>query len=272
MSLAYYIKREELAQDERVARLFERLSGVGLELYPADCAAQIRPHTKALLSIGGDGTFLTAAQIAVQADIPILGVDFGRLGFLTGAGPEELPHCLNSLHIDPRVLLSARCSTGLPDGFWPFAFNEMSVSRVSASMLGVDVSIDGKALPTYWADGLLVATSSGSTAYSLSVGGPICTPDTELFIIAPISPHNLNLRPLVIPQNSHLVITLRSRDAHAIFSADNRACEIPSGSSIEIELAPMRMRRLTSDKSNFIDALKTKLLWGVDLRNGQNIK
>ena len=151
---------------------------------------------------------------------------------------------------------------------WPYALNEVSVSRVSPSMLGVDVDVDGAALPTYWADGLLVATSSGSTAYCLSVGGPICLPETKVFIVAPISPHNLNVRPLIVPESSHLRITLRSRDEKAVLTMDNRNYTVPAGTRIEVSAAPMRLRRLRLGQSNFINALRTRLLWGEDIRNG----
>ena len=135
-------------------------------------------------------------------------------------------------------------------------------------MLGVDVAMENAVLPTYWADGLLVATSSGSTAYSLSVGGPICLPETRVFIVAPISPHNLNVRPLIVPEDSHLCISLRSRDDRAVLTMDNRNYTVPAGTRIEVSAAPMRLRRLRLGRSNFINALRTRLLWGEDIRNG----
>jgi NAD+ kinase len=135
-------------------------------------------------------------------------------------------------------------------------------------MLGVDVWVDGAALPTYWADGLLVATSSGSTAYSLSVGGPICLPETKVFIVAPISPHNLNVRPLIVPETSHLRIALRARDERAVLTMDNRNYTVPAGAQIEVCAAPKRLRRLRLGQSNFIGALRSRLLWGEDVRNG----
>ena len=138
-------------------------------------------------------------------------------------------------------------------------------------MLGVDVEVDGQQLPTYWSDGLLVATSSGSTAYSLSVGGPICLPETKVFIVAPISPHNLNVRPLIVPESSRLRITLQSRDDRAVLSMDNRNYTVPAGTRIEVCAAPMRLRRLRLGHSNFINALRTRLLWGEDVRNGGNL-
>ena len=139
-------------------------------------------------------------------------------------------------------------------------------------MLGIDVEIDGSPLPTYWADGLLVATSSGSTAYSLSVGGPICTPDSKVFIVAPISPHNLNVRPLVVPQTAKIAISLRSREDMAVLSVDNRSRRISAGARISVSEAPVRLKRLRTGGDTFINALRTRLLWGEDVRNGNEVR
>ena len=139
-------------------------------------------------------------------------------------------------------------------------------------MLGIDVEIDGAPLPTYWADGLLVATSSGSTAYSLSVGGPICMPDSKVFIVAPISPHNLNVRPLVVPQTARIAISLRSREDRAVFSMDNRSVRIPSDMRLTVSKAQVRLKRMSTGGSTFINALRTRLLWGEDVRNGNEAR
>lgn len=226
--------------------------------------------TDALLSLGGDGTFLSAAHIALPSDLPIIGVNFGRMGFLSECKPSELASAISrgEFGIQSRDLLQVGLSgDDIFGDFWPFALNEMSVSRVGASMLGIDVDIDGASLPTYWADGLIVATSSGSTAYSMSVGGPICSPDSKVFIVSPISPHNLNIRPLIVPLSSKLSISLRSRSARAIFSLDNNTYIIPADTRIEVRVSDTPLKRLTLGNSNFIDALRTRLLWGEDVRN-----
>ena len=134
-------------------------------------------------------------------------------------------------------------------------------------MIGVDVLLDGEMLPTYWADGLIVSTSSGSTGYSLSVGGPICTPQAKVFVIAPIAPHNLNLRPLVVPQSSDMVLSFHSREGLAVLSTDNTSIPVPQGTKIGVSMAQFSLKRLRPSKSNFICALKSKLLWGEDVRN-----
>lgn len=268
MKLAYYIKKDRLRGDSRVEMLLERFRAAGHALYPVEQAEDMLPGTDALLSLGGDGTFLSAAALAVPAGVPVLGVNFGRLGFLSESDPEAVADALDrgDYLVEEREMLQIGCPD-LPD-INPFALNEMSVSRMGASMLGVDVWVDGAALPTYWADGLLVATSSGSTAYSLSVGGPICLPETKVFIVAPISPHNLNVRPLIVPETSHLRIALRARDERAVLTMDNRNYTVPAGAQIEVCAAPKRLRRLRLGQSNFIGALRSRLLWGEDVRNG----
>ena len=274
MKFAYYIKNGGLRGDVRLDSLLGQLERDGVELYRVKDTAEVLPSTDGLLSFGGDGTFLMASKIAVQADIPILGVNFGRLGFLSELSPEELPQALlrGELRVEERELLRVVTDELSGEDRWPYALNETSVSRDGASMLGIDVEIDGSPLPTYWADGLLVATSSGSTAYSLSVGGPICLPDSKVFIVAPISPHNLNVRPLVVPQTTRISISLRSREERAMFSVDNRNRRIPASARITVTEAPLRLKRLCSAKSSFINALRTRLLWGEDVRNGNEIR
>lgn len=136
-------------------------------------------------------------------------------------------------------------------------------------MLGVDVALDGVLLPTYWADGLLVATSSGSTAYSLSVGGPIVVPESKVLIIAPIASHNLNVRPLVVPDTSEIRLGMRSRDEKVMLTMDNRTVEIPAGMTIGVSMARFSLNRVRLDGSHFINALTDKLFWGEDIRNSR---
>lgn len=270
MKFAYYIKKAGLLTNPELDKLFIALQSAGVSLYQVSSPSEVREGTDALLSLGGDGTFLSAAAIAVPCDLPILGVNFGRLGFLSELKPSELAKAIGDAEflIEERELLQVRSDVGMPADFWPYALNEASISRVSASMLGIDVEVDGSALPTYWADGLLVATSSGSTAYSLSVGGPICTPDSKLFIVSPISPHNLNVRPLIVPLTSKIRIKLRSRDDSAVFTMDNRNYTVPANISLELCSAPVRLKRMCLGDSNFINALRSRLLWGQDVRNG----
>ena len=220
-----------------------------------------------LLSLGGDGTFLDASRIAVPAGVPVAGVNFGRMGFLSEYDPSDVAGAILSgnYSVERRTLLSAKVAG--ESGQTPFALNEISVSRTGAAMLGIDVEISGAKLPTYWADGLLVATSSGSTAYSLSVGGPICTPDSRVLIVAPVAPHNLNVRPLIVPESSRLRISTRSRQPSVTFTIDNVTRVIPAGTVLEVEAAPVRLGCVRPESSTFINALRDRLLWGEDVRN-----
>lgn len=272
MKLAYYIKEDKLAANPGITDLTARIKASGAELYRAGKPHDIEPGTHALLSLGGDGTFLSAARVAVPADLPVLGVNFGRLGFLSDNEPDALLAALDNgdFLIEEREMLQVRTVPGDDAAdFWPYALNETSVSRVGASMLGIDVCVDGVPLPTYWADGLLVATGTGSTAYSLSVGGPICTPDARVFILSPISPHNLNLRPLILPHTARLEIGLRSRDGNAALTMDNSVRPVSGDSRIEVSLAPVRLKRMCVGKSSFFNALRSRLFWGEDVRNGR---
>ena len=268
MRLAVFIKKRSLEGDPRIEALRSELEAGGCELYDVKESKDLREGTDALLSLGGDGTFLFAARIAGYSGIPVLGINFGRLGFLSEYKPEEAVSALLSgrYSIEKRALLRSEVSEA---GVSDIALNEVTVHRVGAAMLGVDVLIDGEPLPTCWADGFLVATSSGSTAYSLSVGGPICSPDTGVFIIAPIAPHNLNVRPLLVPETSRVRMTLKLRDTDAILSADNCAVKIGEGTEIEVEAAPEKLQVARLGGSNFIQALCSRLLWGDDVRNSK---
>lgn len=267
MRIAYYIKKDSLNSDAKVKSLLDELRG-SFDVYSVRKQSDILPSTSVLLSIGGDGTFLTAARIAAPCGIPVLGVNFGRLGFLSENQPEDIVPALRDgrYSIEERSMLCASLEKSGSSGL-PYALNEVCVSRKSMVMLGVDVEIDGAALPTYWADGLLVATSSGSTAYSLSVGGPICAPQSSVLIVAPVSPHNLNVRPLIVPDSSTMTISFRSREPELVFSMDDCIYSIPSTERISVCAAPVRLKLVKLRGNGFVDALRSRLLWGQDVRN-----
>ena len=153
------------------------------------------------------------------------------------------------------------------ENFWPYAVNEASLFRSDAETLGIEVSIDGVELPVYWADGLLVATSIGSTAYSLSAGGPICLPAASVLLLTPVAPHNLNLRPVVAPSDSVIRLKARARCGEAVLTVDNRNYIIPAGEEVEIRRAPFKLKKVCLKEDNFIGALKDRLFWGQDVRN-----
>ncbi len=272
MKIGLFLLKQGLKENERYIALCNQLRSASYELYEIESKADIRPLTDLVLSIGGDGTFLSAAQTVSDVGIPILGVNFGRLGFLSENSPEVvLPALLEGeFSVEYRTMLNAtlRGKNSRKDiGLLPYAVNEVSIHRIGVGVLGIEVSINGETLPTYWADGLLVATSSGSTAYSLSVGGPICMPDTKVLIIAPICPHNLNVRPLVVPDTSRISISIKSRDPKVTMTMDNQTVEIDPEWTLEVAMAQFSLKRIRLAKSEFVSALTSRLFWGEDKRN-----
>lgn len=263
MKLAYFTGKSSVGDSKEFASLLSRLKGGIPDVHTCTQTSE----EDLILSAGGDGTFLEAARIAAVKKVPLLGVNFGRLGFLSGNTPDEVAEALpgGNFTIEHRTMLKVRTNSG----FEAVALNEVSVHRSGAAMLGVHVEVGDDSLPVYWGDGVLVSTSSGSTAYNLSVGGPICSPDTGVFIIAPIAPHNLNVRPLLVPETSRVRMTLKLRDTDAILSADNCAVKIGEGTEIEVEAAPEKLQVARLGGSNFIQALCSRLLWGDDVRNSK---
>ena len=273
MKIAIYTRDETALADPRVQSMRERLALEGCGFYRIRNAEDISSDTDIVMSVGGDGTFLSASKRVGNSGIPVLGINTGRVGFLSEYGPEEACEAIISkaYTLEDRALLETRVNGEMRESdssFWPYTLNEISVLRGGASILGVDVCLDGNPLPTYWADGLLVSTSSGSTAYSLSVGGPICVPDSKVIIIAPIAPHNLNVRPLVVPDSTVVSISMRSRDKEVAMSMDNRNVRLSADSTLEVKVAQFSLKRVRLAKSSFIKALTTKLFWGEDIRNG----
>ncbi|MCQ2119070.1 MAG: NAD(+)/NADH kinase [Bacteroidales bacterium] len=274
MTLGIYTRNKSLLDNPRLISMLDRLREAGFFLKPVNGADGPDNDIDIVVSVGGDGTFLSASRMAVQSRIPVMGVNLGRLGFLSEYSPEEACEALldGSYSLEDRGLVQTQVEGGAasPDpSFWPCSLNEVSVHRTGAAILGIDVTIDGNPLPTYWADGLLVATSSGSTAYSLSVGGPICSPDARVLIIAPIAPHNLNVRPLVVPDTTRIEISMRSRDESVRLSMDNREILLPASARLKVGVAQFSLKRVRLEKSNFFKALTAKLYWGEDIRNGE---
>ena len=272
MKIGIFIRRKQLRDKPAYKDLIRQLRDAAYELYDIASKADIRPGTDLVLSVGGDGTFLSAAHVVSDVGLPVLGVNFGRIGFLCENRPGEVLDALmqGDFRIEYRTVLNATLKgpgARKQIGFLPYAVNEVSLHRIGSAVLGIDVSINGEILPTYWADGLIIATSSGSTAYSLSVGGPICLPETKVLIVAPISPHNLNVRPLVVPETAKIDISFRSRDGKATMTMDNTAVEVEPGWSIHIEMAQFSLKRVKLPKSEFVAALTSRLFWGEDRRN-----
>jgi NAD+ kinase len=223
-----------------------------------------------LLSVGGDGTFLEASQFAVEHDIPILGINFGRLGFLAQVPANEIEPALDDLFehrytIEKRSLISVH--DGETENFISNALNEVTVQRNSPTMIKTTVTVNGELLSSYWSDGILVSTPTGSTAYSLSAGGPLMLPDTHNFIITPIAPHNLNIRPIIISDASKIAVNVISRKGNAVLSVDNKMYEIVSGTKITVKKSQSVLNFIKLRNYNFFKTLHTKLNWGIDIRN-----
>lgn len=246
-------------------RLCSALEKAGHSMTLLGRTDDIPPAAELVLSLGGDGTFLRAGRLAARAGVPILGVNFGHLGFLSENTVDGAVKALETgdFTISERAVLKAVTSSGEQY----YALNEIVARRNGTAMLGVKVKIGERELPTYWGDGLIIATASGSTAYNLSVGGPIVMPSSKVLIISPIAPHNLNVRPLVVPDDRKVSMQFLSRDAQVCMGADNQSVLISRDSSIEVSMAQFSLKRVCLGDNSFIKALSDKLLWGEDKRN-----
>ncbi|HHV03102.1 MAG: NAD(+)/NADH kinase [Bacteroidales bacterium] len=233
---------------------------------------KLPPGTDLLVTAGGDGTFLEALEIVGDSGVPIAGVNFGRLGFLTGCGSDFIGHLFDS--VQKRDYTSTRHTVltiereKKQEQIYPFAINEICIQRFSSAMIEVGVKMNGKHISTYRGDGIIVATPTGSTAYSLSVGGPVVFPESGVLILSPIAPHNLNVRPLVFPDNAVLEIKVRSRSPNAQLHLDNRSVVIDLPYSFIVKKAHFSITSLSFAGNDFITTLREKLMMGFDKRNG----
>jgi NAD+ kinase len=225
-----------------------------------------------MLSLGGDGTLLETLTYIRNLGIPVLGINTGRLGFLANVAKTEISLAIDALaekkfEIENRALLSVTSPNNL-FGEVNYALNELTIfKKDSSSMITIHTYINGAYLNSYFADGLLVATPTGSTAYSLSCGGPIVMPDSQNFIITPIAPHNLNVRPLVIPDSNTIKLKVEGRSSHYLASLDSRNEIIDSSVELTIKKADFSLRLIRLENQNFFNTIRNKLLWGLDKRN-----
>ncbi len=224
------------------------------------------------LSIGGDGTFLnTAARIGVK-NIPILGINIGRLGFLADVPAENMLEAVESLiagelNVEERTLLKVQSSDGTQFEY-PFALNEISILKQdSSSMISIHTTLNGEPIHTYQADGLLVSTPTGSTAYSMSVGGPIVVPQAANFLLSPVASHSLNVRPLIVPDSWIIDLEVKSRSKCFQLALDGRTIILNESTRLRITKADFTIKVLKQANHTFFDNLKNKLMWGVDKRN-----
>lgn len=225
-----------------------------------------------VLTLGGDGTILDVVPLVRDSGIPILGVNMGRLGFLSSVSKTELLSAIEAISIgqydiEERSLL--RLLTPPADfGDIDFALNELNViRRPETSLLTIKVFVDNLFLNTYWADGVIVATPTGSTAYSLSAGGPIIAPNAKSFVITPVATHNLTVRPIVIPDDSIITIQVEGRDKNFVLNMDSRTCVMNNKEELVMKKAPFSLKMVQLGHNDFFSTIRNKLMWGRDNRN-----
>lgn len=282
--VAIYGSRRPTGSPEDLPRLFQFLEGAGLRVYihtlffryleengidtcggiPVE---HLPPEVSLVLSLGGDGTFLRAARWIGNREIPILGVNTGHLGFLATCGLSEAESmlknvCGGNIRIEKRMLLEVS-SDRLPPDKWKYALNEVAFMRHGSSMLTVNASVNGSFLAEYRGDGLIVSTPTGSTAYSLSAGGPIIEPTIDCLCLCPVAPHTLTLRPLVAGAESEILLRPESRSANFILTIDDQSMILPASGEFKIRKAEFNTLVIRKKNEGFPDILRQKLLWSA---------
>jgi NAD+ kinase len=225
-----------------------------------------------IISLGGDGTLLDTVTLVRNQDISIMGINFGRLGFLAGIGRNEVKRAVKAMAqrtfvVDKRTMIHVDASIPL-FGDVPYGLNEFSIhKRDVASMIKIHTYLNGEFLNTYWADGLIVATPTGSTGYSLSCAGPVVFPDSGSFVITPVAPHNLNVRPIVVPDNNIISFEIESRSEHFICALDSRREIVHKDIQLAVKKEDFDINLVRLSENNFLQTLRNKLTWGLDKRN-----
>ena len=265
MKIALFGAAKPAACDQ-IKLILEKLDNV--ELIDGDVSFE---GADMAFSIGGDGTFLRTASKIGQSGIPILGINAGRLGFLADVCPNDFRYCLEALYfgeytVESRTLMEV--VTGAEFMGSKYALNDVAIlKRDNASMITIYTDINGNYLTTYQADGLIISTPTGSTAYSLSNGGPIIVPGTKVFSLTAVAPHSLNVRPLVISDNSELTFQVECRSSHFLLAIDGRSETLPEGSIFSIRRAPFSVNIVKRPGKRYFDTLREKMMWGADPRN-----
>ncbi len=257
--------------NEEFAPAVARATGAAVpadKIYGERLAPQ--PEGTAMICYGGDGTLLEGVHRLDGAPIPVVGINAGHLGFLTGGpsdGTEQLLGQIarGELAVQPRSMLEVR-GDFLAAGGPLLALNEFTVQRHGADMLAVETYVDGQMVATYRGDGVIVSTPTGSTAYSLSAGGPVVAPSCACFIISPLAPHNLTMRPVVVPDGSRIELRVHQRRSDAFATLDNRSYPIAPGATFVVRRAETRIFLALPHNISFYDTLRNKMMWGVDLR------
>ena len=224
-----------------------------------------------VISMGGDGTFLKAASRVRQKMIPILGVNMGRLGFLADVSPSDIEKCLDAIYeenysIENRALIQVM-TDGDPLEGYNCALNDVAIlKRDSASMISIRACVDGEYLTTYQADGLVISSPTGSTAYSLSNGGPIIVPGTKVFSMTAVAPHSMNIRPIVLSDSSEITLTVESRSHNFLIAVDGRSEKCKEGTRLTLRRAPYDVKVVKRSDQRYFTTLREKMMWGIDAR------
>jgi len=292
MKIAIYGRNFDSKYNQQVQALFNKLHEFGNKLYifktffdflksrielkDTVCSftnhTEIRDNVDFLISIGGDGTLLDTVSLVRDSGIPVIGFNTGRMGFLSSISVDEMDEALNVLmsknfSIEQRSLLHMESESKV-FGEVNYALNELTIHKKdSASMMLIHATINGEYLNSYWADGLIISTPTGSTAYSLSCGGPLMMPDSENFIITPIAPHNLNVRPMVISDKSKIDLKIEGRSKYYLAALDSRSATVKAEETISITKANFKFNLIRIKDLSFLHMIRKKLMWGMDLRN-----
>jgi NAD+ kinase len=292
MKIAIYSRGLDLATPNPLAVLLEALAPHDVEIHvfhqllmhadlPADTTASLIPFKVStdldasidcLISLGGDGTMLDAVTLVKDSGIPVLGINFGRLGFLASISPDALKSAVDAIVnrtfvVDKRALIHLDSNEGL-FGDTPFALNEFAIHKRDISpMIKIHTYINGEFLNTYWADGLIVSTPTGSTGYSMSCNGPILFPDAASFVITPVAPHNLNVRPIVIPDTNVVSFEIEGRADQFICALDARKEIVDKTVQLAIRKEQFCVNLVRLNENSFLSTLRSKLTWGLDKRN-----
>lgn len=230
------------------------------------------PETDCMISLGGDGTMLDTVTMVRDSGIPVLGINYGRLGFLANIGKEEIQGVIEKIAerkyvLDKRTLIHLEANLPL-FGKSPYALNEFTIHKKDSSpMIKIHTYLNGEFLNTYWSDGIIVATPTGSTGYSLSCGGPVVFPDSSSFVITPVSPHNLNIRPIIVPDNNIISFELEGRTDGFICTLDSRKEIIGKEVQLAVKKESFDINLIRLNENNFLQTLRSKLSWGLDKRN-----
>jgi len=256
-------------------KLYDQLAFDGdLELIPFNKSKDLDSSIDLLVSIGGDGTFLRTIEYVRDLNIPVMGINTGNLGFLATIKKENLDQAVEKIYnkkfkVENRSVIKVNSEEiGLPKNLFPYALNEISVVRKdTTSMINIKTSLDGNHLNSYWADGLIISTPTGSTGYSLSCGGPVISPSSGSLVLTPISPHNLNARPLVISDETKIELSVSGREEKHLLSIDSNIFTVQNQTKITIEKPNFDFKIAHFSNNNFYKTLKEKLLWGKDKRN-----